>query len=118
MKKNVSIATKFSISVVVVIVLIVAILLSTVAFFFKKASISNFYTSSSEVLSEFSNLITTFFNSKETELNVFAESEEVKACDDTIHSYVNEVGTIQILGYKKSPTEEKNSKTLQNFCKK
>ena len=48
------------------------------------------------------------------ELNVFAESPEVKAADDSIHSFVNESGTVQILGYQKSSTEEK----IRTFCKR
>ena len=58
-----------------------------------------------------------FFSSKEIELNVFAESEQVKTADNTIHSFVNEVGDIQILGYKKSPTEEKIRSICKSFAK-
>ena len=38
-----------------------------------------------------------FFNAKEIELNVFADSDEVKAADETIHSFVNESGEIKTL---------------------
>ena len=57
-----------------------------------------------------------FFNAKEVELNVFAESDAVKASDETIHSFVNETGTIQILGYKKSPVEEEIRKICKSFA--
>ena len=58
-----------------------------------------------------------FFESKEVELNVFAESDAVKAADDTIHSFVNESGSIQISGYEKSPAEEEIRKVCKLFAK-
>ena len=57
-----------------------------------------------------------FFNAKEIELNVFADSDEVKAADETIHSFVNESGEIKILDYAKSPTEENIRKICKSFA--
>ncbi len=117
MKKSLSISGKFSIGVVVIIIALIAISEFTVGYFFKKNCIENFYSSAETALSEFSDSISMFFNAKSTELNVFAETAEVKAADDTIHSFVNEVGTIQILDYKKSPTEEAIRTVCKSFAK-
>ena len=57
-----------------------------------------------------------FFSSKEVELNVFSDTEEVRNADETIHSFVNEVGPIQILWYEKSPTEAAIRKVCKRFA--
>ena len=113
MKNKVSISTKFSISTIFVIIAIVAISQLTTSFFFSKNCLDNFYGSAKTSLSEFSDSITMFYSSKEVELNVFTDSNQIKASDDTIHSYMNENGTIQITGYKKSPTEQ----AIRDLCK-
>ena len=118
MRKNkISISTFFSILAIIITISVVAISSATTAVFFSKECLDNFYTSAETQLSEFSDSISMFFSSKEIELNVFAESEQVKAADNTIHSFVNEVGDIQILGYKKSPTEEKIRSICKSFAK-
>ena len=116
-KRRVSISTRISIISVIIILAVVAISSVTTGILFYQNSLAKFYESSSVALSEFSDSITMFFNAKEVELNVFAESEVVKAADDTIHSFVNETGEIQILGYKKSPTEEAIRKLCKIFAK-
>ena len=108
-----SLATFFSSAAVLIILSVVALSTAATAFFFQKESLENFHNSSGMELSEFSDSITMFFGAKEVELNVFAESEQVKAADDTIHSFVDEVGDIQILDYAKSPVEE----NIRAFCK-
>ena len=114
MRKNkVSIATFFSILAILITLSVVAISSATTAIFFQKESLENFHSSAQAELSEFSNSISMFFGAKKVELNVFAESEQVKAADETIHSFVDEVGEIQILGYEKSPTEE----NIRALCK-
>ena len=117
MKKSLSISGKFSISVVAIIIALIAISELTVGFFFKKNCLENFYSSAETALSEFSDSISMFFDAKSTELNVFAETAEVKAADETIHSFVDEIGTIQILEYKKSPTEEAIRTVCKSFAK-
>ncbi|MCR4940891.1 MAG: HAMP domain-containing protein [Treponemataceae bacterium] len=112
-KKALAISTKITIGSIVIILIIAAITIITASIFFSRNSLENFYTNAKMELSEFSDSITMFFNSKEVELNVFAESNEVKAADDTIHSFVDEVGDIQILEYAKSPVEEE----IRKLCK-
>ena len=114
--RKISLSTKVSISSIIIIITIVAVSAITTGIFFSKNSLENFYSSASTELSEFSDSITMFFNAKEVELNVFAESDAVKASDETIHSFVNETGTIQILGYKKSPVEEEIRKVCKSFA--
>ena len=117
-KKRVSLSSKFSIGVAVIILAVVAISSITTGVFFSKNCLENFYVSANTALSEFSDSITLFFNSKELELNVFSDTDEVKNADDTIHSFANETGTIQILGYEKSPVEEEIRKVCKSFAKK
>lgn len=112
-----SLATFFSSAAVLIIISVVALSTAATAFFFQKESLQNFYKSAEMELTEFSDSITMFFGAKEVELNVFAESEQVKAADDTIHSFVNEVGDIQILSYAKSPTEENIRALCKSFAK-
>ena len=116
-KSTVSLSSKISVAVVAIILIVVAISTVTTSIFFQKNCLENFFGNADVELSEFSDLITTFFDAKETELGVFAESDAVKAADDTIHSFVNEVGTIQILGYEKSPVEEEIRKLCKTFAK-
>ena len=115
-KKRLSLSTKFSFGVAVIILIIVAISSVTTGFFFYKNSLANFYDSAETSLTEFSISISMFFSGKEVELNVFSDTEEVRNADETIHSFVNETGTIQILDYKKSPTEEAIRKICKSFA--
>ncbi|MBR1404086.1 MAG: HAMP domain-containing protein [Treponema sp.] len=115
-KKRISLSSKFSIGVVLIILMVVAISSVTVGVFFSRNCQENFYSSAETALSEFSDSISMFFGAKEVELNVFSETDAVKNADDTIHSFVNETGTIQILGYEKSPTEEAIRKVCKNFA--
>jgi methyl-accepting chemotaxis protein len=115
-RKSLAISTKITIGSIVIIIIMTAIASVTTSIFFSKNSLENFYETAETELSEFSDSITMFFNSKEIELNVFAESDEVKSADDTIHSFVNEVGDIQILGYAKSPTEAEIRKLCKIFA--
>ena len=115
-KKRLSLSTKFSFGVAVIILVMVAISSVTTGFFFYKNSLANFYDSAETALSEFSYSISMFFSAKEVELNVFSETDEVKNADETIHSFVNETGPIQILEYKKSPTEEAIRKVCKSFA--
>ena len=115
-KKRLSLSTKFSFGVAVIILIMVAISSVTTGFFFYKNSLANFYDSAETALSEFSDSISMFFDAKEVELNVFSETDEVKNADETIHSFVNETGPIQILEYKKSPVEEAIRKVCKSFA--
>ena len=115
-KKRLSLSTKFSFGVAAMIIIMVAISSVTTGFFFYKNSLLNFYDSAETALCEFSDSISMFFNAKEVELNVFSETDAVKNADDTIHSFVNETGPIQILEYKKSPTEEAIRKVCKSFA--
>lgn len=115
--RKISIATKFSLASVFIVIAVVAISVLTTGLFFSRNCLENFYTSASIGLSEFSDSISMFFDSKETELNVFSESDVVKNADNTIHSFVNEVGTIQILEYAKSSVEENIRKLCKIFAK-
>ncbi len=114
--KRLSLSTKFSFGVAVIILVMVAISSITTGFFFYRNSLANFYDSAETALSEFSDSISMFFSAKEVELNVFSETNEVRNADDTIHSFVNETGPIQILEYKKSPTEEAIRKVCKSFA--
>ena len=115
-KKRISLSSKFSIGVVLIILMVVAISSVTVGVFFSRNCQENFYSSAETALSEFSDSISMYFGAKEVELNVFSQTEEVKNADDTIHSFVNETGTVQILGYEKSPAEEAIRKVCKNFA--
>ena len=117
MNKSLSIASRFSVSVVFIIVALTALSQATVGFFFERNSRENFYGGAGNALSEFSDSITMFFEAKETELNVFAESDAVKAADDSIHSFANEKGEIQILSYKKSAAEEEIRSVCKSFAR-
>ena len=96
-KKRISLSSKFSIGVALIILMVVAISSVTVGVFFSRNCQENFYSSAQTALSEFSDSISMFFAAKETELNVFSQTNEVKNADDTIHSFVNETGTVQII---------------------
>ena len=109
-----SISTSFSFGAILIMISVVAICLTTTGFFFSRNSLQNFYDSAAKEISEFSDLITIFFSEKEGKLNVFAESDEVKNADPSIHSYVDETGEIQILAYKKSPVEQR----IRSLCKR
>ena len=115
-KKIFSLSTRLSIFALTVIFIIVSISTATSGVFFYGNCIENFYNSAEMELSEFSDSISMFFRAKETELNVFAVSDAVKAADETIHSFVNETGTVQILGYKKSPVEEDIRRVCKSFA--
>ncbi len=115
-RKRLSLSTKFSFGVAVIILIMVAISSITTGFFFYRNSLANFYDSAETALSEFSDSISMFFGAKEIELNVFSETDEVKNADETIHSFVDESGPIQILEYKKSPTEEAIRKVCKSFA--
>ena len=105
-KKRMSLSSKFAIIVFVAIVLLVSISQTVVGRSFENKAAIDFYTSAGNVLAEFSNSITLFFSAKEAELGVFAESDAVRNADDTIHSFVDESGTVQIQDYRKSETED------------
>ena len=115
-KRLLSISGKISIGSIAIILVVAAITSITTSINFSKNCLENFYDTAETELSEFSDSITMFFGAKEVELNVFADSDPVKAADDTIHSFVNEVGEIQILKYKKSPTEEEIRKLCKIFA--
>ena len=115
-RKSLAISTKITIGSIVIILVMTAITSITTSIFFSQSSLESFYDTAEIELSEFSDSITMFFNSKEIELNVFAESDAVQAADDTIHSFVDEVGDIQILGYEKSYVEEEIRKLCKIFA--
>ena len=117
MAKRHSLASKFSIGVVLIILVVVAISSVTTGIFFSRNCRESFSASALGSIAEFSESISVFFNSKETELNVFSECDEVMAADETIHSFVNETGEIKILDYEKSPTEEEIRKICKLFAK-
>ncbi|MEE3312870.1 MAG: methyl-accepting chemotaxis protein [Treponema sp.] len=117
MAKRHSLASKFSIGVVLIILVVVAISSVTTGIFFSRNCRESFSASALGSIAEFSESISVFFNSKETELNVFSECDEVMAADETIHSFVNETGEIKILDYEKSPTEEAIRKICKLFAK-
>ena len=104
-KKRIPLSTKLSISVAVIILLVAMLAINITSSLFSKYCLNNFYDSAGMAISEFSDSISMFFRAKEAELNVFAESDQVKAADDTIHSFANEVGEIKIPSYSKSETE-------------
>ncbi len=116
-RKFLSLSAKFSIASVAIILIVLLIAAGIATIFFSKNRLDNFYETTTTELSEFSDSISMFFDSKEIELNVFAESDEVKAADESIHSFVNEVGDIQILGYEKSPVEAEIRKLCKSFAK-
>ncbi|MCR5725144.1 MAG: HAMP domain-containing protein [Treponema sp.] len=116
-KNRVSLSSKFSACVILIILAIVGISSVTTSIFFSQNCLENFYGNAAVELSEFSDSISMFFSAKEASLNVFAESDAVKAADDTIHSFVNETGSIPILGYEKSPAEAAIRKVCKLFAK-
>lgn len=116
-KRVLPISAQFSVGVVAIILAVVAISSAITGIFFSRNCLENFYGTAGAELHAFSNAITLFFGAKEAELNVFAESEVVQNADDTIHSFVNETGTVQILEYEKSPTEEAIRVLCKRFAK-
>ena len=116
-KRFLSISKKFSIGAIVIIFLVVTVVLTTAGIFFKRSSLANFYESSAVELSEFSDSISMFFKAKEASLNVFAESDEIRATDSSVHSFADESGTVQILAYPKSRVEEEIRKICKSFAK-
>ncbi|MBP5358886.1 MAG: HAMP domain-containing protein [Treponema sp.] len=117
MAKRLSLASKFSIGVVLIILMVLAICSVTTGIFFSRNCRESFYASALGSIAEFSESISMFFDAKSTELNVFAECDEVRSADETIHSFVNETGEIKILDYEKSPTEEAIRKICKLFAK-
>ncbi|MBQ9537861.1 MAG: HAMP domain-containing protein [Treponema sp.] len=116
-RKSLSLSTKFAIGVAFIVIVMVAISSLTTAVFFSQNSLENFHSSAQTALYEFSDSITMFFSAKEAELNVFAESSAVMAADETIHSFKDEKGDIQILGYEKSPVESEIRTVAKTFAK-
>ncbi|MBQ8679680.1 MAG: methyl-accepting chemotaxis protein [Treponema sp.] len=117
MKKHyISTSRKFSVGAIIIMLIVLAISSITTSVFFARYCLQNFYDTAGAELYAFSDAINMFFGAKEVELNVFSESDPVKLADDTIHSFVNEVGDIQILGYEKSPAEEAIRATCKNFA--
>ena len=112
--KSISIATIFTAGSVAIVLIVLAISVNIAGYFFSRDSMSSFYSSAKTELTIFSDTITMFFKSKEAELNVFSDSPEVKAADESIHSFVNESGAVHILEYQKSLTEER----IRTLCKR
>lgn len=115
-KKFISTSRKFSFGAIIAMLIVCFITTAITGFFFRIYSLENFYTGAKNELAEFSDTISMFFQSKENELNIFASTDAVKNADETIHSFVNEVGQIQILAYEKSPVEEEIRKVCKNFA--
>ena len=115
-KRSLAISTKITFGSILIILVSVAVTSVITGVFFRRACLKNFFGTAEVGLSEFSDSIAMFFSAKEVELNVFAESNQVKAADDTIHSFVDEVGEIQILEYKKGRTEEEIRKLCKIFA--
>ena len=105
--KSISIATIFTAGSVAIVLIVLAISVNIAGYFFSRDSMSSFYGSAKTELMIFSDTITMFFKSKEAELNVFSDSPEVRAADESIHSFVDESGAVHILEYQKSHTEER-----------
>ena len=119
MKKHyISTSRKFSVGAIIIMLIVLAISSITTSIFFARYCLENFYDKAGAELYAFSDAISMFFGAKEVELNVFAESRVVKQADDTIHSFVDEVGDIQILGYEKSPKIMPKSLINACFCDK
>ncbi len=114
--KRMSISSKFALSVSIIIIVLIAISQIIVGVSFEKKAMKDFYTSAQNVLEDFSNSISIFFEAKEAELNIFSETSAVKAADDSIHSYIDESGTIQILNYEKSIVEEEIRNVAKVFA--
>ena len=118
MKKRakMSISSKFALAVLAVIFLVIAISQIVVGTSFSKSALNDFYSSAGNVLKDFSNSIDIFFNSKESSVKLFCNTKTVKSADETIHSFIDETGTVQISGYEKSPTELAIRETAQEFA--
>ena len=114
-RKKMSLAGKFALSEFIIVFLLIGISQIVVGLSFEKKAMYDFYTSAGNVLKDFSNSINIFFTAKEDVVKFFCATEAVKSADDTIHSFINETGTIQISGYEKSPTEQKIRETAQEF---
>ena len=114
-RKKMSLAGKFALSEFIIILLVIGISQIVVGLSFEKKAMYDFYTSAENVLKDFSNSINIFFTAKEDSVKFFCTAESVKSADETIHSFINETGTIQISEYEKSPTELKIRATAQEF---
>lgn len=104
-KARMSISSKLALGVLAVIFLLITISQVVVGTSFEKSALNDFYSSAANLLKDFSNSIDIFFNAKESAVKVFCNFDAVKNADDTIHSFINETGTIQISEYAKSPAE-------------
>jgi len=114
-RKRMSLAGKFALSEFFIIIFLIGISQIVVELSFKKKAMYDFYTSAENVLKDFSNSINIFFTAKEDVAKFFCTSDAVRNADDTIHSFINESGTIQISGYEKSPTEQRIRTVAQEF---
>ncbi len=114
-RKRMSLAGKFALSEFIIVFLLIGISQLVVRIAFEKKAMYDFYTSAENVLKDFSNSINIFFTAKEDVVKFFCTSDAVKNADDTIHSFINETGTIQISGYEKSPTEQRIRTVAQEF---
>ena len=104
-RKRMSLSSKFACAVLAAIILLISISQVVVGTSFETKAHNDFYHNSENVLKDFCNSINIFFAAKEASLAGFCSAEPVRCADDTIHSYVNESGTVQISAYEKSSTE-------------
>lgn len=115
-KRFISTSRKFSFGAIIAMLIVCFITSAITGFFFRIYCLNTFYDGAANELTEFSDTISMFFQSKENELNIFSSTDAVKNADETIHSFVNEVGQIQILAYDKSRVEEEIRKVCKNFA--
>lgn len=115
-RKRMSLAWKFALGEFIIVFLVIGISQIIVGLSFEKKAMYDFYSSAENVLKDFSNSINIFFTSKEDVVKFFCASGPVKSADETIHSFINETGTIQISEYEKSETELKIRSVAQEFA--
>ena len=114
-KRKLTLAGKFALSEFIIVFLLIGISQLVVGLSFEKKATVDFYTSAGNVLRDFSNSINIFFTAKEDVVKLLCTADSIRNADDTIHSFVDETGTVQISSYEKSPTEAKIRSVAQEF---
>ncbi|MCR5698581.1 MAG: methyl-accepting chemotaxis protein [Treponemataceae bacterium] len=105
--KGLSVSAKMTLLAVVTVVCVVFLFTTINAVFLAEICKDNFYETSEIELTELSDLLTQFFDSKVSLVEMMVNEPAVKNADSTIHSFANEHGQINTRSYKASPTEQR-----------
>nr|MCR5699309.1 methyl-accepting chemotaxis protein [Treponemataceae bacterium] len=114
-KKVIATSTKFTIGVMFILFLFINLFSITTAVLVIGSSRDHYYENSHTSLTQFSDTIDIFFNSKKSILNLACEDPTLKNIDGSLHSFINESGQIHTKSYPKSQVEKNAYITLKNY---